>query len=481
MIGTQTLEIGPKEFLEGMTSSPETSDGGFSPETTAINLQSSQDKIGVIYATPNASHIDATNGRTVATCIDPDSGVGIVRYLVTSTGRFYSINADYTLSLRRTSAGVKTYQSVTTDTIIYKNALYATSTTDITVATGANLGSSFDESWWTTTKGKSALTSDVPHPELVFEDSLWIADGNKLHKWDGTTATEGFLTLNTGLVIQALGIDPSTGLMLIAATEGRNASDTLPRTSKLYLWDGFSNKPRRAVVVDDMVTAMYPHEGTLYMFYGQNIGYWTGSGIRFLRALKNGGFNYELLIYKHHVTNDGKALLVLDGKQVLVIEDLAPGQKRYYYGNSFSGNVASYLDCIFSLGSHIAAVGLELSNGVYDIYRFSRDTRTTGTLTFYSKKYSFKRPIQVREIYIEYADSIASGATPAVVTLINENKVSVSLPALTNDSASAVYSILRKYNGSGEFRSLQLKYDNSATSSIIAGVRRYLISYDYVE
>lgn len=482
MIGKNVIEIGPEDFLKGMTSSPETSDGGFSPETTAVNITSRQESLGILYAPTDITDKSTNlNGNIVATCSDPDSGVGVFKYIVTATGRFISTDSSNVLTVRRTSAGAKTYQFPTTDVVVYKNALYATSTNDITKSTGANLATTFDESWWDTTMTKSALSTGVPHPMLVFEDYLWIADGNKLHKTDGSTGTEGFLTLIDGLVIQSLAIDPGTGKMLISATDGPNGSDTLPRQSKIYVYDGFSSKPSRAVIVDDMVTEMYPLGGVVFMFYGQNVGYWNGSGITFLRRLANVTLSGTSLVYKHRVTNVGKVLYIADGVDLLCFEDTLPGGKKWYVNQRITASFNSYLDVIFNAGSNIIGVGYDSNGSTPKFAVFDRSTRGTGLLNFYSKKYNFERPIKVRELYIEYAGSVPNGTTMGAVTLYNQNLSTVIPDNIANNSGSAAYSVSTKLNPSLSFRKLQLKYSNSGYTSNTQGIRRILISYDPVE
>lgn len=482
MIGKYNIEIGFKEFLDGITSSPETEDGGFSPETSAVNITSSQTTLGVLYAPADVTDKSTSlNGNIIAAVSDPDSGVGVNKYILTSTGRFISADSSSVLTVRRTSGGSKTYSFPNSDIAVYKNGLYATSSNDITLATGANLVSTFDETWWTTTKTKSALTTGVRHPILVYEDSIWFGDGNLLHKWDGTTATSGFLTLNTGVVIIALGVDPGTGKMLIAATEGANGSDTLPRQCKIYVWDGFSAKPSRAVIVDDMVTEIYPLGGITYMFYGQNVGYWNGSGITFLRKLKSVTLSGTSLVYKHRVTNIGKTLMIADGINVLCLEETLPGQKRWYVNVQQNASFNNYLDAIFNMGSNILGIGYDSNGSTPQFCIFDRSARTTGGMNFYSKKYKFPRPIYVREIHIEYLDQVAASATTGTIILRDQSFNNVATPVLTNDNTSAVYEITRTITSNKKFRTLQLNYSNAGYTSTVAGIRRIVINYDVVE
>lgn len=482
MIGKYAIEIGAKEFLDGMTSSPETDDGGFSPETSAVNITSSQTTLGVLYApTDVVDKSTNLNGNIIAAVSDPDSGVGVNKYILTSTGRFISADSSSVLTVRRTSAGSKTYSFPNSDIAVYKNALYATSSNDVTKSTGANLASTFDESWWDTTISLNALTTGIRHPLLVYEDYLWIGNGNQLHRTDGTTGTEGFLTLNAGLVIIALGVDPGTGKMLIAASEGANGSDTLPRQCKIYVWDGFSAKPSRAVIVDDMVTEIYPLGGVVYMFYGQNVGYWNGSGITFLRKLKSVSLSGTSLVYKHRVTNIGKTLMIADGVNVLCFEETLPGQKRWYVNIQQNASFNNYLDAIFNMGSNVLGIGYDTNGSTPAFCVFDRSARSAGSINFYSKKYKFPRPVYVREIHIEYLDQVAASATTGTIVLRDQSFTSIATPSLTNDSSSATYEITRTVTSNKKIRTLQVNYSNSGFTSTVAGIRRIVVNYDVVE
>jgi len=481
MIGKNVIEIGEKEFLDGMTTSPDTSDGGFSPETYAVNVVADVNSTGVLYATANASSITSTNGRAIASCADPDSGLGVSRYVLTDTGRFYGLDTNYASTLRQT--GSKVYTKVTSDIVVYFNKLYATSTLNITEASGAILGT-IDENWWVTTKGKTALTAN-PHPMVVFENNLWIGDGKLLHKWDAinNVATSAFLTLPDGQIIIALVVDPSSGKMLISVSEGINSNASLPRLAKVLTYDGFSAKVSRSVIVDDIVTAMYPLGGTVFMMFGNRLGYWNGSGITFLRRIAGATLDTTFLVYKHMITSIGSTLYVADGNRVTAFGDLYPGQKKFYPRAYFGGLLNARLDCLFNLGSDFLGTAFELTAtaGTFDLWKINIAAKTTGTLFFLSKKYKFPRPVYVREVRIEYADSITDNATPAVVTLIDQEKSSKALPVLTNDTGVATYVRNIKYNGPNKFTTLQFKYDNTATTSVIAGIRRILIYYDPAE
>ena len=484
MIAKNVLEIGAAEFLSGMTSGRNTSDGGFTTDTDKLNILTVP---GVLYQ-PSAITDRTTsniNGNVVASCGDAViSSIGNDKNFVTDTARFYTYQTT-TLTLRQT--GAKTYQSEDTDIVQFRTDTFATSTTDIARLIQSNLSQPDAnwESWWTVTKSKSALTAGFRHPMVVYENSLWIGDGNKLHKWDGTTATEAFLTLSTEQAIVSLGVDPSSGKMLISINESFNASDVKSSISKVLVYNGYSNKPDKAVVVDDMVTSIYPLGGTVFMCYGQNLGYWSGVGITFLRRFKNVDLATTSLVYKQRITSIGQTLYVADGLSILAYGEVSPGKKIFYYAQKVMDGQQTYVTGICNLRGITTQGGREL--GIFyeatDTYKklasFNIDlvTGSINTGTFYSKLYRFPRPIVVREITVEYDNAVTNNSTPGTVAFIGEDLSSVVFGSIQNVSGSSEYSHYTRNSLSKKFKSLQLIY----SSNIATGIRRFLVGYDVVE
>lgn len=328
MIGSKQFTIDAADLVKGMSTGANVADGGFSNETIGINPIASP---GAYYGMPTIfdRSTNLVNGNIIMTSGDA-TFTGAQKFLGTDTGYFYSVDASY-IPTQRQSAVAGTWVQGYSDMVQYSyggNAYtFATNTTNIARMTGSDL-SALDATWWTGTMSKTALGTNpiggatgvtTAHPMLVFEDSLWIADFNKLHKFDGTIATYSFLTLPIDQTIIALGIDPSTGKMLISTTQGANAADTVPKICKVLIWDGFSTRPIRSIIVDDMVTAFQPVGGTVYTPYGLNLGYWNGSGVSFLRKLKNTIFDSAYLVYKQRITSIASNLYVMDGDRKSVV------------------------------------------------------------------------------------------------------------------------------------------------------------------
>lgn len=487
MIGSQQFTIDAADLTKGMSTSPYVADGGFSNETQAINPIAQP---GAFYGAPAVTDrtTNLINGNIIMSCGDA-TYLGKTKFLGTDTGYFYSLDASFIPTARQTAvAGTYTqgYSDMVQFGVSGQVYTFVTTTTDIVRMTGDTL-TALDATWWTTTMSKTALGTNpiggatgvaAPHPMLVFEDSLWIADFNKIHKFDGTTATYGFLVLPIDQTIVALGIDPSTGKMLISTTQGINANNSVPKVSKILIWDGFSSRPIRSVIVDDMVTAIYPVGGTVFMPFGQDLGYWNGSGITFLRRFKNVTLDATLLVYKHRITSISKTLYVADGTQILAYGEILPGEKKFYYANKATFASGTNLTAVMNLGSNTFGMCYASISGEKILASFGIFTTTGTNLFFYSNRYDFKRRIQVKEILVEYIDSIAAAGSGGVLTVIDQTFVETSCSPLTNGNTTAVYEMtVYPYQNVITSTYIQLKYENVSGK----GIKRFIVSYDYVD
>jgi len=61
--------------------------------------------------------------------------------------------------------------------------------------------------------------------------------------------------------------------MLISIVEQLNLSGTVNSLARVGYYNGFSNKLSKVVFVDEMVLAFYPVGGTVYITYGQKLGF----------------------------------------------------------------------------------------------------------------------------------------------------------------------------------------------------------------
>lgn len=491
----EILVIDGKDFVRGMASGKYSYDGFISPEMYAgVNLTA---KPGALFGQPAATDITPSNsGVFVATAKGGGASVGLGyqnNYGVTNTSKFYNYNGT-TMSLGVTGGAGKTYTDSKTDMIFYKENLYTTSTTDITLAvfTGYQI-TGCNEVWWTGTKGKGSLSSVFPHPMVIFEDILWIADGPYLHKWDNTTATSQAFTLTDDQNITALGVDPSSGRMMIATTQGANASGTLPRMNKISFWDGTSSKVLRAVNVDSMVTSFQVVGGTVYVGYGRNIGYWNGSGISWLRTLsKISAYSAPNLPYKHHMTAIENTLYVVDGKQVLAYESILAGYPKvfYYVYGAINGTPGgpNTLNTIQDFGEGYLGISHTDGSSVNQFMKFPTRNISTGAgvdsfqavLTTF---YTFKRNVRIKMVKMAFTEPITSGSSPWSLWAYgsdSSNPMTFNKPTAPASGNQYELEFIPNSGTAKEFNDLQL-YLIDGDSTYTAGIRKIKIYYDFVE
>jgi hypothetical protein len=478
MLGKQHITIDASDFIKGVSSSAELADGGFSPETSAVNLIAIP---GVLYA-PAAMTDKSTNlsGEAIAWC-PAQAGSQLNGYILSNNGTIHSISTSQVLTASSALGG--TYTVGKSDIVQFLDKIYATSTTDVArMNTDLSAG---DEDWWSATQSEGVLTSGVPHPLCIFQDRMWIGDLNALHRFDGSSSDQDVLLLTSHHVITALGVDPSSGKMLIATTQDTvagNYSASLAVNNSVFVYDGTSATYSREYLVDGIVTAFHTVGGVTYVFYGgDKIGYWNGAGITFLRKLRSVtiGTGSELP-YKHHVTHIDNTLYVVDGLRILAFGDVLPGRKVWYYAASNPLN-ANKLGLICPVGNKLLGVGFPTAK----FYTFDTvSIASNPSFAFYSNRYLFPRPVHIRHISIEYVDAVANGEDNRVLYYIDQTTTSATQLArkqqtsIQNSSGGAVLEIDDIVGVDKKVTMFQLIYTSTTNNY---GVRRFIIYYDPAE
>lgn len=422
MIGKYQLEISGEKLAMGMATSKYLQDGGLAPDAHTINPFARPGAIGSTSGVTDRS-TNAT-GKMIASAEDSQSTASFNRVLVDDEGGYYTASSTGVLTKQETGAQTSKYTQGFTDMVSFALNTYVTLTDDI-----AQLNTSgaitLDEDWWTATKSQAALNTGTPHPMIVFEGFLWIADLNKLHKvTSGGTVTNGFLTLNDGERIQSLGIDPGSGLMLISIQTTQNYSDTMPSKNFILLFDGYSSKPRRKIPVDDLVSAFYNVGGTVFVGYGTNVGYFNGSGVSFLRRLRNVGFVGGELPYKHKFANFNQILLVIDGKDLLAYGEVLPGKKAWF--NVFQNPASSNkFGCVAHLGAGVIGVSFDTDK----FYVFDLTSVAAGIGSLITTNVNFPRPVFIRSV-VAITDGVTTTSGVGSIAIIDERDVVVQPPGV---------------------------------------------------
>lgn len=427
MIGSKSFDIGAEEFIAGMTSNDNLNDGGFSNRSTGINLTVSPGVLSFASTPVDAS----TNlaGALLASCEDASLLGEDKLFLSRSSngnGKYYTYSAGTGLTLKRTDS-TNHYIFGASDIAFYQGSAFATSDEAIIKWI---VDTTFTVNYATFT------STGVPHPILVYNDFIYYGDRNLLLRQSGISgAPTAILTLPTAQTITALGIDPGTGNMLIATTTAQNISDTRTVPARVQYYDGFSNKVLKTVIVDDTVNAFFPTGGTVYLSYGQSLGYWNGAGIQFVRNL-NFAFDNTALAYRNHFANIGTTLYVIEGKQILAFGEVIRGKSpvpRYVFKDT-----SHDLSLVTNLGQNKLGVGGSTSiiNATGNIL-YVLDTSSIadlGNSDFYSLRYKFDRPVTFSMAVIEYNTAMPTdGSSLGAIALIDSqgNSTTIAQPSTT--------------------------------------------------
>lgn len=480
-IGSRTIEIGPAEWVQGMSTSTFIADGGFAPNIglldTAMNPQVEP---GVMYGPPASVDGDADNvlkDEIIASVSDHQAAGTDRRLVITqesdNTGHYFRYNGTKLGSELVDDTTNTDYDKSSTDAVVYAGATFITTKAKLSKLSGA---STFDGNF-------HALGGEFYHPLVVFENNLYIADGFELKRMTSVTDTPAvILTLPVGELITALGIDRGTGKLLIATISGaQNVSNTLTNQATLNWYDGFSNKVSKTVQVDDQIFAMYSIGNTTYMGYGQNIGFLSGSGVKFLRKLRNVGLSQDELPYKQNFANIGNTLYVIDNHVILAFGEILPGQKVWWQIWESPSNTR--IDAIMPVGSN--KLGISHATTTFTTIDVS-DTSTIGTLQFISNKYNFPRPIVIRSIYMEYITAMADSSANRTLSIFQasegydaQNTLALEgETSLQNNSGGNLFELFPVFGFADKTMGFQLRYQQSATNW---GLRRITIYYDFYE
>ena len=479
MLGAQQIVIGQENFLRGMSTSREVSDGGFSPETVGLNLLVTPGLIRNSVNTVDSDTDTVLGGDILASAPDHQTAGTDPRAIVTGDRKYFRYNGTKLGSALTTDTdnAVGNYAKGFVDMVQYKGATFTTLKNNIVKWSGA---STFD----TTFKASDFTNVADMHPALVFEDNLFYGDGNLLRRQ--TTATDTtiatILTLPSDDHIIALGIDRGTGKMLISTTSTFNVSNTLTAIHKLHWYDGFSNKVSKVVHVDDMITAFYGIGNTVYVGYGLNLGVISGSGIRFLRKLNEVTLAVSQLPYKQNFTNIGSTLYVVDGDRILAYGPILSGGPNvfyYLYKNDITSDAD--FDTIFYAGNN--KIGFNCATNIFHTLDTSSLADTSTGSIFQSNWYYFPRPVIIRKAIMEFAEN-ADDSTP------NVNTSNVNLQYKYNDGTVRT-SIVEggNYTGGRDIQHIVSFIPTPTTTfrfitgvqSQNVGIRKIIIYYDFVE
>lgn len=430
MIGKFQIQLGAEQLMSGMSSSDFATDGALGVSSHDINPFLVP---GAIAATAQPTDKSTNVSDSIIASIE-DSITNGARLTVGNAANYYTIDSSGNVTKQATGSDTSNYVYGRTDIGIQNGAsgnIYAfvTHGTDIALWNGST---TLSESWWSTvayytgTTHPPALTAN-PHPLLNYNTNLWIADGSQLHNIiPGAAFTTSTLCVNLSVLslnlfstIYALGVDPSTGLMMISYQTVKSMNGVISTQAFIGLYDGYSTGLRRIIPVDDLVTSFQNVGGTVYVGYGRRLGYFNGNGITFLRQLKNAAYNVSgALPYKPHMTSIANILMVVDGTYVLAYGDVVTGKKGFFYilSNTPAGTPTNIVS-LFPLGSN--KLGLGYATNKFSFVDFTSTSGTSNCQLLFNNIY-FPRPIYVRRMRLITSGVLYTASTNVSIDIISE-------------------------------------------------------------
>lgn len=398
-----SFRVDKTDFLKGNNSYDDYPDGGVTSSTVGVNAFS---KPGLITQAPQLGN-SVTAGLPQNGVVSWALGYGASSPIIFATtifgsnqGKWYTANSstgDLTPLTGYDSTGGRTYQIGITDTVFYNAKMYTSATDDIVEQ---NIdGTSRLLTFWTTTKGKAALTSGIPHPLLVYESILYIADGRYLHKLDGITASTQVFDLPPNFVITAM--VEFNGLIYVTAEPYINNNGVIHGGSFMFSWDGTTDSWFEQYYINYRVNAMYVYKNRLFMWTNKFMGQWDGSKIVPLKAVSN-------QVFKCHITETSDSLVYADGTILVRFgAPFIPGavERFYSYLNSGLGN--NWTGIISTQDNNLIAVETALGPAINtseakNYYISNLNTATTsGARSFTFNTRFFNKPVKVRRVVVE--------------------------------------------------------------------------------
>lgn len=476
MIGKFQLQLGSEQLVSGMSSSDYAQDGALGVSSVLLNPFVTP---GVMRPLASGTNLSVNLADSIiASCEDSQASFAYNRTMVGDAGNYYTYNGSTLAKTNTATTNAAGYITGTTDMVAFAGNTYVSTTTDIDLWNTS--GPTLTNSWWVGTKSQSALNSGVRHPMLTYQGFLNVADKNQIHTISSTgTIAIGVLVLNSNEIINALGIDPATGLMMVSVNTTQNYSDTASSPNFVYLWDGISAKALRKIPVDDLITAFKNVSGVVYVGAGETLGQWNGNGVTFLRKFQSVAFSGSDLPYKQHFANTRNILHVIDGPSILSYGEPISGKKGFFYTATDVTGLNNHITAVTPLGADVIGIAY-VSGGTKYFWAYDFASTSQGNMTLFFNNIYFPRPIFVRRMRI-FTTGVGTTTTAGdgTVLIIDEKNTfhTTSPAAFINTTGSTKYIFDFDYS-SLELQAIQARI---ITDTLNWGIVRIVIYYDIAQ
>lgn len=396
-----SFRIDKKDFLGGNNAYDNYPEGGALATTVGIN---SFNTPGLLAQAPILGSV-VTVSLPANGCISWGVGSGASAASViavyadaTNNASWYTVGPSTGgMTIAGSPDTTRDYKLGITDTAFYNSKFYTTSETDI--AQQDPDGSNRIESWWVTTSGKTALTAGVPHPLLVFESILYVADGRYLHKIDGAVISTQVFDVPPDYIITA--IVEYNGLIYIVAEPYKNLTGVSHGLSQMFSWDGLTDSWYEQYFLDYRVNALYVYKNILFAWTNQFFGMWTGSEMKPLRPLSN-------QVFKCQITASADSLMFADGRTLVRYgAPFSPSLVKKFY-NYLLSNAGNFTGIISLQNNNLITTELHATASPNYYISDINGLATSGFRVFDFNTRFFTKPVKVRGIVVQ-TDPLTTG------------------------------------------------------------------------
>ena len=374
---------------------------GLSPDIKGQNYFLS--KGDAIAGQPNIVNMTgATLGGNVIAGLTVPGSTAADSVLVSSDGKYYSTSGTTIAEIGDDSAHAANYIKGRVELKYFQGDFFATNNGDI-VQFENNL-TTFDYSWWVTTKGKTALSILGPHPMEVVEDTLYIADLEKIHTFDGATAVYNQVSLPIGYVITAMRVHTDGRYLKVFATDTYNFSHDDKSQSKLYIFDTVTLEFVNSYDLEEQVEGAINSGGICFCTYGDNFGYFTGSGLKLIRKITLPGSGADPL-YSPAISILNNTVLFPSKDYANAFGDVSGKGDIFFFPLSISAG--SYLHFLLPITKIYCLVQYEDSQGNHKLGRV--DFSTCTSLEAQTTKIDAGAKLWIRKVTI-YMDAMPNSS-----------------------------------------------------------------------
>lgn len=461
---TPSLRIDKADFFKGTNAYDDFPEGGFVTSTIGGNIFS---KPGLLANPPQlGSTVSSGLGKKGVISWGVGSGASAPTILAVVSNdsfnaNYYTVNPTTgAFTGAATSDTTRSFKAGITDTVFYNTKFYVTSETDITEINSD--GTLSAASWWQSSKSQSALTSGIPHPMIVYESIMYVADGKYLHKNDaGTISTQVFDIMPDHIITAMI---EWQGLIYVVSEPYKNLDGSYHGQSMMFSWDGLSESWYEQYFLDYRINALYVYKNQLIAWTNQFMGQWTGAEMSPLRPVSN-------QVFKHQITATADSMFYADGRTLVRYgSPFIPGINKKFF-NYMQSSVANFAGIISIQNSNMVLSETGSANSLNFYIADINSPGSSAAITYVFNPRAFKKSVKMRGIIIE-CNALTTGQSIKVGYVGDDDQD--YYPGLDAGVMSEVGKTRTKFDLTGKINTRRMKPKITITGGA------YLRSVDYL-